>query len=180
MKKRRVLLPFTHGVSMNAIEQAVRFAKRGHAILVPLSLLPEQEMSRRLRWEHIQQSKDFLEAVRHKAERHGVAIEPYEVHTEHPVQTINEFAHEHHVSGVLVFVRNESGILLSISQINHLLEKMPSRIYIIVLPPGAGKKLWESIIRRPARLATRLLGRGEAATETEQDVLEAQPDLKQA
>lgn len=175
MKRRRVLLPFTHGVNMNAIEQAVRFAKREHAILLPLSLLPEQqEMSRRLRWEHIQQSKDFLEAARHKAERHGVPVESFEVHTEHPVQTITEFAHKHHVSGVLIFVREGKGVLLSSNQINHLMEKVTPRLFIVTLPPRAGNKVLENVIKRPVRLATKLL-RAEA-TAPEQDVVEVQPD----
>jgi hypothetical protein len=175
MKRRRLLLPFTHGVSMSAIEQAVRFAKREHATLLPLSLLPEdREMSRRLRWEHIQQSKDFLEAVRHKAERHGVPVELFEVHTEHPAQTINEFAHQHHVSGVLVFVREGKGVLLSSNQINHLLEKATPRLFIMTLPPGAGKKLLENVIKRPVRLATKLL-RAEMPSPG-QDVVEVEPD----
>jgi Universal stress protein family len=181
MKRRRVLLPFTHGVSMSAIEQAVRFAKREHAVLVALSLIPQQkEMSRRLRLEHVQQSKDFLEAVRHKAARHGVQVEPFEVYTEHPVQTIKEFAHEHHVSGVLIFVREGKGVLLSNSQIKHLMEKIGSRLYIVALPPGPGRKLLERVVKRPMRLATRLLGGGEAATETGQDVVAVQPNLVQA
>lgn len=179
MKQRRLLLPFTHGVSMDAIEQAVRLAKREHAILLSLSLLPAQkEVSSRLRWEHIQQSKDFLEAVRHKAERHGVPVESFEVHTEHPVQTINEFAHEHHVSGVLVFVREGKSILLSSNQINHLLERATPRLFIVTLPPRAGNKLLENIIRRPARLAAKLL-RTEATT-PEQEVVEVPPDQIQS
>jgi hypothetical protein len=172
VKQRRVLLPFTHGVNMNAIEQAVRFAKHEHAILVALSLLPEHELSRRLRWEHIQQSKDFLEAVRHKAARHDVPVEPFEVHTEHPVQTINEFAHEHHVSGALVFVHEGKGVLLSSNQINHLLERATPRLFIVTLPPRAGKKLLDKVIKQPVQLATRLLRGG--ATSSGQDVVEAQ------
>ena len=175
MKPGRILLPFTHGVSMNAIEQAVRFAKREHATLLPLSLLPEQkERPRSMRWEHIQQSKDFLEAVQHKAERHGVQVEPFEVHTEHPVQTINEFAHKHHVSGVLVFVREGKGVLLSSNQITYLLEKATPRLFIMTLPPRAGKKLLENVIKQPARLATKLLRA--KTTSSGQDVVEVEPD----
>src|SRR5438874_1926683 len=69
----RLLLPFTHGVEMDTIEAAVLLAASHHAALVPLSLiLAPQTRGKGVRLEHVQQSKDFLEAVQHKAFRHDV------------------------------------------------------------------------------------------------------------
>src|SRR5260370_774174 len=72
MKTPRWLLPFTHGVDTAAIEYAVRLAESAGATLVPVSLISAPPKGARL--EHIQQSKDFLEAVQHKAERFQVPV----------------------------------------------------------------------------------------------------------
>src|SRR5713101_195830 len=78
-KTTRLLLPFTHGVEMDTIEAAVLLAASHHATLVPLSLiLTPQTRGKGVRLEYIQQSKDFLEAVRHKASRHHVPLERFE------------------------------------------------------------------------------------------------------
>src|SRR5438067_3265471 len=107
MKTTRLLLPFTYGVNMDAIEHAVLLAKGCSATLVPVSLIyiPEGPpvqgrapclgdryptlrfargqayRARGARLEHIQQSKDFLEATKYKAMRYGVPIERFEVFT---------------------------------------------------------------------------------------------------
>ena len=71
MMTTRLLLPFVHGVDKYAIEQALRFAKSHAATLVPLVLIREPEERRKgVRLEHIQQSRDFLETVKHKASRY--------------------------------------------------------------------------------------------------------------
>jgi len=61
MKTSRWLLPFTFGVDMRAIDYAVSLAGSAGATLVPVSLISAPAKGARL--EHIQQSKDFLEAV---------------------------------------------------------------------------------------------------------------------
>ena len=92
----RLLLPFTHGVNMYAIEQAILLAKSLEATLIPLSVIhvPQEGRSRGARLEHIQQSKDFLEAVKYKAARYGVPVERFEVFTADIVQSINIVANE--------------------------------------------------------------------------------------
>ncbi len=63
-KTTRFLLPFTYGVEMDTIEAAVLLAASHHATHVPFSLiLTPQTRGKGVRLEHIQQSKDFLEAV---------------------------------------------------------------------------------------------------------------------
>src|SRR5207248_5017010 len=71
METRRCLLPFTHGVNMQAIDYAVSLAGSSGATLVAVSLVsvPQAPRPRGARLEHIQQSKDFLEAVKWKATR---------------------------------------------------------------------------------------------------------------
>ena len=71
-----LLLPFTHGISDPAITCALAFAQDYHFTLVVLSLirLPDKPGKRNPRLEDIQQSKDFLEFVYHKAARQGAPI----------------------------------------------------------------------------------------------------------
>jgi hypothetical protein len=60
----RWLLPFTYGVDMRAIDYLVSLAENNGATLIPVSLIsvPNHSRSGGARLEHIQQSKDFLEA----------------------------------------------------------------------------------------------------------------------
>ena len=71
MESRRWLFPFTHGVDMRAIDTVVRLAGDEGVTLVAISLIavPPERWSQGARLEHIQQSKDFLEAVKWKAIR---------------------------------------------------------------------------------------------------------------
>src|SRR5690242_11885613 len=96
MKTTRLLLPFTHGVDVCAIDSALRLAKGYDAILVPLALIyvPEDGQAKGARLEHIQQSKDFLEVVKHKAARYGVPLERLEVYTSDIAQSIRIIASE--------------------------------------------------------------------------------------
>ncbi|HEU0000271.1 MAG TPA: universal stress protein [Ktedonobacteraceae bacterium] len=174
MKQKRLLLPFTHGVEMRAIEEAVQLARKEHATLLPLSLLPSHERSNRLRFEHIQQSKDFLEAVKQKAARQHVPVEPVELQTDHPTRTINEFAHKHKVSGVVLLTRDGRGVLLSTNQVQHLLEKQTSLFYIIQLPTTISKRILMNVLKSPARLARRLSG-----TTAAEPSVEPPPDMAQ-
>src|SRR5215467_9511353 len=83
MDTRRWLLPFTYGVDMQAIDAVVSLAESAGTTLVALSLVlvPEARRSRGARLEDIQQSKDFLEAIRWKAARCQVPVEYREVFT---------------------------------------------------------------------------------------------------
>src|SRR2546425_881547 len=95
IKTTRLLLPFTHGVEMDTIEAAVLLAASHHATLVPLSLIRmPQTRGKGAHLEHIQQSKDFLEAVQQKALRHGVPLERFEVFTSDAFQSISVLVHQ--------------------------------------------------------------------------------------
>ena len=134
MKTTRLLLPFVHGVDLYAIEQALRFAKSQGATLIPLVLIRVPEERRKgVRLEHIQQSRDFLETVKHKAARYAVPIERLEVFTSDIVQSINLVASEMACEGILLFLGRNNGILLHVNEIKRLVEMPTCKLYIMHL-----------------------------------------------
>jgi hypothetical protein len=135
MKTSRLLLPFVHGVDMGAIEQAILLAKGHEATLVPLVLIhvPEERWAKGARLEHIQQSRDFLEAIKFKAARYSVPIERLEVFTSDIVQSINLVASEMACEGILLFLGRKNGILLHVSEIKRLVEMPTCKLYIMHL-----------------------------------------------
>ena len=137
----RLLLPFTHGVNMFAIEQAILLAKSLEATLIPLSIIhvPQEGRSRGARLEHIQQSKDFLEAVKYKAARFSVSVERYEVFTVDVVQSINIVAKEQRCEGILLFVGGKKGVLLQADEIKCLMETMVCKLYIMRMQSNGNK-----------------------------------------
>ena len=92
----RLLLPFTSGVSSQAITCAVQLARSQNAVLVPLVLIQYKagSASRNVRLEHIQQSQDFLEMVRTIAARLHVSVECYECQTSDVVSSITQLSSE--------------------------------------------------------------------------------------
>jgi hypothetical protein len=131
-----LLLPFTHGIDASAITYALVLAQRMHATLVAVSLiqLPEAPGKRHPRLEDIQQSKDFLVYVQHRAEKRGVPIERVELYTHHSVRSICSLARELECIGILVFVRRGTGVLLATSEVKQLLEDRSLPLYICPLP----------------------------------------------
>ncbi len=133
-----VLLPFTHGIDVSAITYALTLAQRFDFTLVVLSLirLPETPGTRNPRLEDIQQSKDFLEFVHHKAARQGVPIVRIELFTHHPVRSIHTLAQEMECAGILLFVHRGAGVLLATSEVKQLLEDESIPLYIVSLLPS--------------------------------------------
>jgi hypothetical protein len=133
-----VLLPFTHGINVSAITYALAFAQRFHFTLVVLSLirLPETPGTRYPRLEAIQQSRDFLEFVHHKASRQGVPIVRVEVYTHHAVRSIRALAQEMECTGILLFVQSGTGVLLATGEVKQLLEDESIPLYVVPLLPN--------------------------------------------
>ena len=141
MEPRRWLLPFTFGVDMQAIDSAVQLAESGEVTLVAASLIsaPQEPRSRGVRLEHIQQSKDFLEAVKWKAVRYGVPVELHEVYTVDAMQSITTLLHELRCDGIVLVSRSEDEVLLHAYQFKQLLESPPASLVLIRLASQPGR-----------------------------------------
>ena len=139
---RYMLLPFSHTIDAAAIEQAIALAHEHAAILVPLSiiLLPEHQNNARL--ERIEQSQDFLTLVTWKAARAGVPIEKMERYAARTAPIIHEVAQElqkqHTDTAILLFVRQQQGLLLSASTIRQLTQSGSHTCFLSVLPAHRG------------------------------------------
>src|SRR5579875_3544125 len=86
MQESRWLLPFTSTINLRAIDLVLGMAEQCGATLIAASLIEVPDMQREQkhqgpRLEHVQQSKDFLEAMRWKATQYRVTIEPHELWT---------------------------------------------------------------------------------------------------
>jgi len=136
MKTTRFLLPFVRGVDKFAIEQAILLAKSHQATLVPLVLMhvPEERRQKGVRLEYLQQSKDFLETVKQKADWYSVQIERLEVFSSDIVQSINLVAREMECEGIVLFVNHKGGILIQLHEIKRLMEMPASKLYVLHLP----------------------------------------------
>src|SRR3974390_2535899 len=110
----RWLLPFTNGVDMRAIDYLVSLAENNGATLVPVSLIsvPNYSRSGGARLEHIQQAKDFLEAVKYKSARLQVPVERYEVFTSDVIRSITTLVHDLHCDGIVMVAVENKEVLL--------------------------------------------------------------------
>ena len=132
MQTPRWLLPFTFGVDIHAIDYAVSLAQSAGATLVPVSLVSAP--SRGARLEHIQQSKDFLEAVQQKAERQRVPVERYEVFTRNALQSIRMLVSEMPCDGIILVTGGEHSCLMQDEEVKRLLIAPPASLVLIRLP----------------------------------------------
>ncbi len=132
----RWLLPFTHGVDMRAIDYLVSLAENNGATLIPVSLVsvPTESRSGGARLEHIQQSKDFLEAVKYKAARLQVPVERYEVFTSDVTQSITMLVHDLQCDGIVMVAIERKEILLHKHELKQLLVEPPASLVLIRLP----------------------------------------------
>jgi hypothetical protein len=101
-----------------------------------------------VRLEYIQQSKDFLETVKHKASRYAVPIERLEVFTSDVVQSINLVAGEMECEGILLFIGRKDGILLQHQEIKRLLEMPSCKLYIIHLKANSPESFIDKLRQR--------------------------------
>lgn len=135
MKQTRFLLPFTHGVQGNALDQAIQLAKSRNATLIPVSLIhvPHGKSSRGPRLEFVQQSQDFLEAVQHRAAKCHVPIEKVEILSSNIGQSIEELAEKMDCEAVLLFMRGKECMMLNANDVKHIVEHTPRKLYIFRL-----------------------------------------------
>lgn len=143
MEKSRWFFPFTHGVDMHAIDQVVRLAEFRGATLVPVSLIhiPHEGRSQGVRLEHIQQSKDFLEAVQWKAVIYEVPVEHHEIFTYDVIQSITTLIYDLHCDNIVLVTRREEDVLLEVDLIRCLLASPPASLVLIRLPASTRRKV---------------------------------------
>ena len=132
MKTPRWLLPFTFGIDMRAIDSAVCLAESAGATLVPVALIRASSEGTRL--ELIQQAKDFLEAVRSKADRHQVPLERYEVFTVDVLASLATLVHDTHCGGIVLVTDGEHTYLMQYEEVKRLLIEPPAALVLIRLP----------------------------------------------
>ena len=135
MKTLRWLLPFMHGVDMRAIDSVVNLAVSTGAKLVAVSLIsvPDKPGSRGARLEHIQQSKDFLEAVKWKAARYSVPVERYEVFTGNVLQSLTLLVQDQECDSIVLVTAEKRDTLLPALEVKHLLEEPPASLVLLRL-----------------------------------------------
>jgi len=126
---------------MRAIDYLVSLAGNNGATLIPVSLVsvPNESRSRGARLEHIQQSKDFLEAVKFKAARLQVPVERYEVFTSDAIQSITMLVHDLHCDGIVLVAIEHKEILLHALELKQLLTEPPASLVLIRLPADSQK-----------------------------------------
>jgi hypothetical protein len=145
MKTQRWLLPFTHAVDMQAIDVAMRVANHGGATLVALSLITPKPGRRApsVRLEQLQESKDFLEAVRWKAVRSQAVVELREVMTDDVAGSIATQVQKLDCQCVLLMGRDgrknrgPQGTLLEASVLKQVLMKPPASLLVLTLPAAS-------------------------------------------
>ena len=140
MKHTRLLLPFTERIDLAALAYAIHFAKSQQATLVPLALIPpsKQQWAEEPRLEAIEQANDFLEAVKYQAKRVDVGVESYTLWTSEVVRSIRLFAQEMACTGILLFLREGTPVLLSSEVARRLLTAVPSALLLIHLHSSSG------------------------------------------
>lgn len=144
MQQTRLLLPFHHGLHMDALEQAVRLAKGCDATLVLLALIQLRDGHRvkAPRLDLVQQARDFFAASKHKAAIYDVPVESMEVYTHDVQQAIETVADVMRCDGVVLFLAGENGVLLSERAISGLVASAARKLYIMRLPTHASKRIF--------------------------------------
>jgi hypothetical protein len=135
-KGRRWLLPFTSGVDLPAIASALRLADMGGATLVAVSFIATPD-GRGVRLEHIQQSKDFLEAIRHKAFRLSIPVECHEVFTGDILASIATQIRNLACDRLVLASEGERAFFLQKQEMQQLVLSPPATLVLLRFSPQA-------------------------------------------
>ncbi len=170
MKAPRWLLPFTHAVDMCALDAVVSLAQSHGATLVAVSLIsaPHKPRSRGIRLEHIQQSKDFLEALQCKAARRRVLLERYEVFTGDVVRSLALLVYDQHCDSIVLVSRAGKESLLHDYELKRLLDVPPTSLVLVRLPARA-QRAWIRLVGDWFVSWLRRLREGQAAANQAKD-----------
>ena len=129
-KARRWLLPFTTGVDLPTIASALRLAETGGATLVAVSFLATPD-GHGARLELIQQSKDFLEATRHKALRLSIPSERYEVFTSDVLESMATQIRDLACDSLVLASRGQKALLLQTQEMQQLVLRPPASLVLL-------------------------------------------------
>ncbi|MBO0782945.1 MAG: hypothetical protein J2P37_29370, partial [Ktedonobacteraceae bacterium] len=145
-------------LNTDAINEAIALGRLFKATLVALSLIyttHREGQQRKIRLEEIQQSKDFLEVVRHKARRQRVPLESVELYTPDAVETIRTFSGEMDCACILLFLRKNRGQLLASHEIKRLMEQEKLSVFLLFMPTRQSIPRWPRWIFQALSPATR-------------------------
>ena len=178
MEERRWLLPFTYGVSTQAILAVMRLAHSLNATVIPLSLIPVQHSG--IRAGRIEQAKDFLEVVRWQAEELHVPIQCHEIVTNDVQQSIKAITQEWCCTAVVVVLKEQNSLLLEFQEICGLLQQPPASLVFLRLP-AAQKGSLLALLKRAAATVWPRKSKGsmhEGMTNAESEALALPPPAR--
>jgi len=144
MNAERVLLPFVDGVSVEAIDYALRFSKAAQLPLVTLALIP-QPMTGSVRAEHVQQAQDFLETIEARAEMHGLSIERHECFSQDAASCILDSLIQLRCQGVIFVFWNDLPCFLDLKDVQSVQRQADANVYLLHLPPKEKKVLLQTV-----------------------------------
>ena len=118
---------------MRAIDYAVRLAEGNGATLVAASLIsvPIKSHKQGARLEYIQQSKDFLEAVKWKASRLKSRTERYEIFTSDVIKSVELLIHDLQCDGIVLATGEKKTLLMQEHEIKHILAQPPASLVLV-------------------------------------------------
>ncbi|HTK06168.1 MAG TPA: hypothetical protein VL485_03285 [Ktedonobacteraceae bacterium] len=138
----RLLLPFTHTVEVEAIDDAMRVAVAQSATLVPLSLSvsPDGQTQRCGGPETLAQTRHFHAVTQTLARHYHVSLERLEISSHDPLRSIIALAGEYRCDAILIFLRAGQGVMLETSLLRQLMEQSTCNLYFVRLSsPPAGQ-----------------------------------------
>ena len=134
--KKRLLLPFTHGIDEKAIDNVLRFAKASEVTLVALAIMsaPDQSYREFLRPEHVEQATDFLETIAARATLYGISVEQHEAFTLNVAATILTTLRETESQGILLILKEQTACLLAPEVVTQLQQDRSVNFYNLYIP----------------------------------------------
>jgi len=129
--RKRLLLPFTHGVDGKAIDHVLLFAKGADTIIITLALIPVIPKTEEVRPERIQQAKDFLEMIYAKSINYGVLLEKYEIFANNILETTLASVSTMDCQGIILLFEGEEAKFLHTNEANYIRQHTTHSLYIL-------------------------------------------------
>lgn len=132
-KRRRWLFPFTTGVDLPAIDSSLRLAEAGGATLVAVSffVIPDGRRATNVRLELLQQSQDFLEAVRYKACRLALPVECHAVVANDILEGVTMHVHQMECESIVLASKGTHALFLQRHEMQQLLLNPPASLLLL-------------------------------------------------